>query len=159
MNKSIFCGGISLCLLAGLSATLPLDAVEDRTFPVRAAQANAFEGAISASVAQAQETLDDAVARYYAGLQGKARFFCTVRLADEQGQIEQVYVEVSKWASQISGRISNQVKRLHGFTKGQEVSFDQADVLDWTILHKDGREEGNFVGKFLRSLDKSQAVR
>lgn len=144
--------GMGGCLLAG-AAVLPGTAA-DQPFAVRASQASAFEDDISASIAKAKETLDDAVARYYAGMQGKAKFYCTVRLADDGGRVEQVFVEVAAWGTgadgRISGRISNTLRHLQGFVKGQEVFFDQADILDWTIRHADGREEGNFIGQFLR---------
>lgn len=141
---------INLCLCACLAAGAAAG-VEDRPVAVRAAQADAFEDAIARSVEKARETLDDASARYFAVLRGKARFFCTVRLADDRGRVEQVFVEIDKWDSKISGRINNEIHRLQGYAKGQAVAFDHADVLDWTILHNDGREEGNFIGKFLRA--------
>ncbi|MBP5234078.1 MAG: DUF2314 domain-containing protein [Planctomycetes bacterium] len=141
--------GMGGCLLAG-AAALP-GAAADQPFAVRASQASAFEDDISASIAKAKETLDDAVARYYAGMQGKAKFYCTIRLADDGGRVEQVFVEVANWGGgRIAGHISNTLRHLQGYVKGQEVAFDQADVLDWTIRHADGREEGNFIGRFLR---------
>lgn len=144
--------GMGGCLLVG-AAALP-GAAADQPFAVRASQASAFEDDISASIAKAKGTLDDAVARYYAGMQGKAKFYCTVRLADDGGRVEQVFIEVTGWGSgaggRITGRISNALRHLRGFVKGQEVVFDQTDILDWTIRHADGREEGNFIGQFLR---------
>ena len=28
-------------------------------------------------------------------------------------------------------------------------SFPESEVLDWTIVHPDGHDEGNYVGKFM----------
>ena len=34
------------------------------------------------------------------------------------------------------------------------IEFNEKDILDWLIAKPDGSEEGNFIGKFLDTLNK-----
>ena len=38
------------------------------------------------------------------------------------------------------------------------LSFPETAVLDWTIRHADGREEGNFMGRYLEAANRTQTV-
>ncbi len=38
------------------------------------------------------------------------------------------------------------------------LSFPETAVLDWTIRHTDGREEGNFVGRYLETAAHTQST-
>lgn len=46
-------------------------------------------------------------------------------------------------------RIANELTVLQGYAPNQTYSFAENEILDWTITHADGSEEGNIVGKFL----------
>jgi uncharacterized protein YegJ (DUF2314 family) len=68
--------------------------------------------------------------------------------------MEQVFVKVVEVrANTISGRIWNDIGIVKGFEKGQEHSFPESELIDWTIVSPDGTEEGNVVGKFLDTWD------
>ena len=38
------------------------------------------------------------------------------------------------------------------------LSFPETAVLDWTIRYADGREEGNFVGRYLEAANRTQTI-
>lgn len=52
-------------------------------------------------------------------------------------------------ASQQWSVISSQITQVAGYELGDEYTFSEEDILDWLIVHPDGTEEGNVVGKFL----------
>jgi hypothetical protein len=69
------------------------------------------------------------------------------------GHFEQVFVTVdSIGRGTVFGRIASNVAYVEGFRSGQAHLVPFGDVLDWTIVRPDGTEEGNFVGKYLDSL-------
>jgi len=79
-------------------------------------------------------------------------FFVTVRLTDDPGKFEIVFIRVLKIdnvKSEILGRIANDISLVHGYQRRQEITFPESRVIDWTISLPDGTEEGNVVGKFL----------
>ena len=41
------------------------------------------------------------------------------------------------------------LRSVRAYRQGQRISFPESEVWDWTIIHPDGREEGNYVGKFI----------
>jgi hypothetical protein len=49
----------------------------------------------------------------------------------------------------IYGRIDD--VQLPSFHRNQRIPFPEWEVEDWVIFHPDGTEEGDFVGKFLKS--------
>jgi hypothetical protein len=98
----------------------------------------------------------EAKRRFLAGLPSGAAFFTTVRLRDEAGGMEQVFVRVMKIEDgQIAGSIASNLTAVTGFRKGQAYSFPETEVLDWTIANPDGTQEGNLVGRFLAEWQKA----
>lgn len=100
-------------------------------------------------VEQARKTYPKARERFLAGLPKGARFFVTVDFKD--GTVtENAYIEVRKIVgNQIRGVVSTKLLRIKSHYSGEEVTFPESVVIDWTITSADGEEEGNFVGKFL----------
>ncbi len=109
---------------------------------------SSLDAAIKPLIAQAQKTLPQVKERYLRGLGQYDLLFVTYRLYDAT-RGEHVFVEVHSWnGDKITGTISSEVKFLNR-RAGEQVIVPEKDVLDWTITHPDGSEEGNIVGKFL----------
>lgn len=114
-----------------------------------------FEQLIAPAVKQAHKTLPKARQRFTAGLPAGQAFFLTTRIFDTDGRFEQVFVRVKNWSSgTVQGLISNELNVVQQYKPGQLITFPETAVLDWTISTADGREEGNFVGKLLDSLQR-----
>ncbi len=100
-------------------------------------------------VEQARKTYPQARARFVAGLPKGARFYVTVDFKDGT-IIENAYITVRTIeGNQIRGVVSTKLLRIKSHYSGEEVTFPESVVIDWTITSADGKEEGNFVGKFL----------
>ncbi len=113
-------------------------------------QLQKLDEAIKPYVAKALETYPTAKKSFLAGLPEGQKFFVTARLRDAAGKMEQVFIAVESYEGDtIKGRIWNDIFAVSGFKKGDAYSLPESDILDWLIAHKDGTEEGNFVGKFM----------
>lgn len=100
-------------------------------------------------VRQARATLGDAKKRFLGGLGPGQRLYLTTRITEPNG-LEQVFVEVVAWEdAAIRTRIDSHLEVAKRHHRGEALTIHEKDVLDWTIVHPDGREEGNFVGKYL----------
>ncbi|GHS92057.1 hypothetical protein FACS1894139_13610 [Planctomycetales bacterium] len=104
--------------------------------------------ALENGIERARATLDDARVRYFGELRNRADFYCAVRLGGG-GKVEQVFVKVSAWDDQIRGVIASPVEYAN-YQRGQTISFDAADVMDWAIKFPNGKIEGNYVGRALQ---------
>jgi len=138
---------------APLSAHAPTDQ------PLAFASTNAarrlreLDTQIASAVKQAHATLPSVKKRFHAGLPEEQVLFLTTRLYDANGTFEQVFVRVREWSgSTVQGIIANELLTVQKYVQGQQISFPEKAVLDWTISLPDGSEEGNFVGKLLDSL-------
>ena len=122
----------------------------DKPVHVGAEQKQSIEEAIKPYVEKARKTYPDAKARYLKGLPPKNIFFITTRLHDKEGRFEQVFIAVKEIKDGvIKGVIASDVDLLTKYKQGDDYSFPESDLIDWTISKPDGTEEGNFVGKFL----------
>ena len=112
--------------------------------------ADSMQAAIQPAVVEAHRTYPDARRRFLNGLPPGNRFYVTTRLRDTAGRVEQVFVAVDSLRdSTIFGRVASPIGLVEGYREGQAHVMPERGILDWTILLPDGREEGNFVGKFL----------
>ena len=110
----------------------------------------AFDQEIEPYVKQAHKTLAKAKKRFQKGLPKGDIFFVTVRIFDNDGKFEQVFIRVKEWeGDKISGYIANDLSTVKEFRSGQLIAFKEKSVMDWTISKPDGSEEGNYVGKYL----------
>jgi len=121
-----------------------------------ASEVQRLERAIVPYVEEARRTYPDAKRRFQAGLPSGHYFSVTVRLSDQQGRTEIVFMQVKDIADGvIRGVIANDVTAVAGYEAWQEHSVREAEILDWTILRPDGTEEGNVVGKFLDTWEQA----
>lgn len=117
-----------------------------------------FEEAIRPYVEQARKTYPEAKARFLKGLPRGHVFFVTARLYDGAGRFEQVFVAVREIKDgKIRGVIASEIQTVAGFKQGDPLTLDEGGLYDWTISRPDGSEEGNFVGKFLDTLQAGAA--
>ena len=88
--------------------------------------------------------------RFLKGLPTDQILFVMTRLTDAEGKFEQIFLQVGGIAGDtIEGTIASDVMAIRGIRHGDPHSIREADLLDWSIVHPDGSEEGNVVGKFL----------
>lgn len=108
-----------------------------------------IEEAIRPYVEQARKSLPTAKERFLKGLAKDETFYVTMKLKNPDGHFEQSFIKVESWKDKdIEGKLASTVS-LPGHKAGEKVVLTEDDVLDWTIAHEDGTEEGNVVGKFL----------
>jgi uncharacterized protein YegJ (DUF2314 family) len=102
-------------------------------------------------IEKGRATYPAAKKRFLAGLPRGYAFQVRKRLRDAaSADFEEVFVHVDAIKeSVVHGHILNKVEAVHSFHQGQQISFPESEVLDWTIVHPDGQEEGNYVGKFI----------
>ena len=152
--KSIFLIAF-LSLSAGLAlgqndAPISTKAPEDRPVKVGAGETDKFLELINPYVEKARKTYPEAKARYVRGLPSGEAFFLTTRLRDKEGHYEQVFVRVKEIKDgKVRGSIASRIELVDGFNMGDEYTFAESELMDWTISKSDGTEEGNFVGNFL----------
>jgi hypothetical protein len=108
---------------------------------------------IAPYVAKAMATYPSAKQRYLGGLPAGETFFVTTILRDRDGRFEQVFILVDRIsAGTVAGRIWSDIGVVHGYKRRDPISFPERDVVDWLISKPDGCEEGNFVGKYLDTI-------
>lgn len=121
-----------------------------------AVSVDAVETQMLAYIAQARATWPTAKARYIAGMPTGQILFVTMRLY-EGARYEQVFVRVDGIeGGTVRGRIASTVETMSSYRRGDPIELPEGDVLDWTIAHPDGTEEGNVVGKFLDTVKTGQ---
>ena len=136
-------------------APLSVNAPTDRPHNIKGEkQLDEYEKLIEPYLRKAKETLPKAKMKFLKGLKKGESFFLTTRIYDKQGNFEQIFVRVTEWNDdEIQGTIANQLNAVKGFKYGQLIKFPESAILDWLITKPNGDEEGNFVGKFLDTLE------
>lgn len=137
------------------TAPVAPNASQDRSVDVvsrgsAAAAIASLDRHIAPAVKQARKTLPQAKQRFLSGLPAGQAFFLTTRVKDPDGTFEQVFVRVTEWQErQVQGTIASEPDLVKNYRLKQVISFPESAILDWTISHPDGSEEGNYVGKLL----------
>jgi hypothetical protein len=104
---------------------------------------------------KARKTYPEAKRRYLAGLPKGDIFSVTTKLRNHTGQ-EVAFIAVdSIKGDQITGHIASELA-MPDYKKGDRYTMAERDIVDWVILHPDGVEEGNVVGKFLEDWGAKQ---
>lgn len=133
------------------TANVSENAPADRVITASGAEVKTIIEQIEEVSVEARKTLPEAKSRFFKGLPKGEAFFLTINLK-EGNAIERVFVRVTKWKDKaIAGNIANDIVGLQTYKNGQEITFSEEDVMDWTITKPDGSEEGNYIGKFLDS--------
>lgn len=144
---AVLCGMLGF---AGFGIMASAGDMPDAPFEVGGTVADSFENEISERIQLAQRSLPKAKSEFVKGMGQGRVLFLTIRLMDGAGKVEQVFVQTDSWRGvQLSGRVASKVKNVSGYEKGQQVEFNEGDILDWTIQNPDGSSEGNFVGSYV----------
>ena len=116
-----------------------------------AQQASDIDRAVAPYVAKAGKTYPAAKKRFQAGLPPKYLLSLTTKLWDRSHtKFEVVFVVADKISDgKVTGHLASHTKQPVGYDFGDLITFPESQVMDWTIVHPDGTEEGNVVGKFL----------
>ena len=100
-------------------------------------------------VEEARRTYPQAKARFQSGLPAGYSFFVTIDLY-ENNISENAFMAVRKISDgQVSAVLATKLIKVKSYQYGKLYEFPESEVLDWTISSPDGKEEGNFVGKFM----------
>jgi uncharacterized protein YegJ (DUF2314 family) len=130
---------------------------QDKPIQVKSEELRRYEEAIRPSVEKARKTYPEAKKRFMAGLPRGYTFYLTTQLRDKSGRYEQTFIEVREIKGEtVKGIIANDITLVSGYEIGDDYSFPESEILDWTITAPDGTEEGNFVGKFLDEYQKQK---
>lgn len=110
-----------------------------------------------APLKEARRTLAQVRQRHQVGLQASETLFLTTFLLDATATRVPTLVQVQQWLGpRIMGRAVPTTAALP--LPETTTEFDEDAVLDWLILHDDGTEEGNFVGKYLEMEERLSAL-
>ncbi|MBC6697402.1 hypothetical protein [Hymenobacter sp. BT190] len=104
-----------------------------------------------APLKEARRTLAQARQRFNRGLPAGDQLFVTATLLDDAANRMPQLVQVLTWQD---GRVSGRVVGTDLPEGNNHEEFDEAEVVDWLILHPNEAEEGNYVGKFLDLEDR-----
>src|ERR1051325_2488745 len=144
----------SILLFAAVTASAQTRPKTPPDKPVHASdaqQASDVDRAIAPYVAQARKSYPTAKKRFTAGLPPNYLFSLTTKLWDRSHtKFEVVFVVADKISDgKVVGHLATHTKQPVGYNYGDRITFPESEVMDWTIVHPDGTEEGNVVGKFL----------
>lgn len=106
---------------------------------------------IAPYIEMSRKEFPEAIKRFQQGLPAGHVLYVTVLITDpDSKEFEQVFVEVTGIEGEtISGTIASDISRLTKIHAGDPYQVHSKEVRDWTITSPDGKEEGNYVGKFL----------
>jgi len=101
---------------------------------------------IEKPIAEAQSRLSYVKDFFLNHVKEESKVYVIVIIRDESWRWEQVYLRVLVWEDDvIGGQLVSVMSVVSGYPKGAKFVIDQDRVVDWLIIHVDGREEGNFV--------------
>ena len=157
-SSFLTCLMFMVCSLPGQAQQpSPSPTPPDRPTAVTADEIKQFEESLKPYIEKARQTYPDAKKRYLAGLPRGQWFSVTTKIYDEQGRFESVFIAVREIKDGVvKGTIANDTNVVTKYKLGDAYTLREKDLLDWTISHPDGTEEGNFVGKYIESLQKPQ---
>ena len=99
-------------------------------------------------IERARATYPRARKRFLAGLPKGHALFVTFAVRGHWDWLEWAYIRVQRIENErIYGTIANDLVELQDWHRGDEIEFSEDDILDWTIVKRDGTEEGNLLGK------------
>jgi len=126
------------------------NAPKDEPVEISSAEAGAeFDRAMAPYSARGRASYPDAKRRFLAGLPPGDAFAVITNLHSPRA-FEMVFIGVTSIeGDQIHGLITSDIRTVAGYKEGDRYTLSERDVIDWVILHPDGVEEGNLVGKFL----------
>jgi hypothetical protein len=118
----------------------------------------AADAELADPMAEARRTLPKARKRFQAGMPANEECLLTVRVVEGDTVFRPVAARVIGWRD---GKVQAllPVTASAGKEEKVPVSFPESAVVDWTILRTDGREEGNYVGRYLDTAQQLEGLR
>jgi hypothetical protein len=119
------------------------------------------EAEIADPVREARRTMPQVRKRFQTGLPNGAQCLLLVRVVEGDTTFRAVAARVIGWRDGRVQALLPAAATSSGPPVASEkipVSFPESAALDWTILRADGREEGNFVGRYLETAEQVQAM-
>ena len=102
-------------------------------------------------IKKAKESLPYVKARYQSGELIEDKLVLTVKLYDPDHSFEFATVVVDDWTGDsVMGHITSKLFVLQQYNPGDMISFKDDEVVDWAIVKKDGKREGDYVRHFLQ---------
>ena len=143
-------GVLSLAEMVYAQGTTPVVLTAD-TAPagVRPALAR-NETALADPVREALRTLPQAKKKFLAGLPSGDQFLLSVRVIATDTSFRQVSARVLGWhGTTVQALLLPDATNAASPAEPVPVSFPETAVVDWTLLRASGREEGNYVGRYI----------
>lgn len=112
------------------------------------------ETALADPVREALRTLPQAKKKFLAGLSTGDQFLLSVRVIATDTSFQQRVARVLGWhGSTVQALLLPAATEAADPTQPPAeplpVSFPETAVMDWTLLRANGREEGNYVGRYI----------
>ena len=83
-----------------------------------------------------------------------ADLFLVTILRNKERLWEQVYMKVNHWdKDSIKATLSSEMNVVKGYPYGSIFIFTEDKVIDWLIMYPDGREEGNYIIKYINKFN------
>jgi uncharacterized protein YegJ (DUF2314 family) len=88
--------------------------------------------------------------RWDAGLPSGDRLYLKVPFDGPEGRVEYLWVQLVSWrGGAMDGVLRSTPAWTDDLAEGDAVNFEQAEVFDYLLRHKDGTTEGNTTERFL----------
>jgi hypothetical protein len=107
------------------------------------------ETALADPVREALRTLPQAKKKFLAGLPTGDQFLLSVRVVATDTSFRQASARVLGWhGNTVQALLLPDAASSTAPVEPMPVSFPETAVVDWTLLRANGREEGNYVGRY-----------
>ncbi|MBF9223804.1 hypothetical protein [Hymenobacter ruricola] len=108
------------------------------------------ETALADPMREALRTLPQAKKRFLAGLPTGDQFLLSVRVLATDTSFRQASARVLGWhGNTVQALLLPDAASSTAPVEPVPVSFPETAVVDWTLLRANGREEGNYVGRYI----------
>lgn len=151
----------SLLLTTGLIAAIPTSLADQKNGTpskektgvyAKESEIEPLYKSMKKAIEKARRTYPRAKQSFLDGLPSGQNFFVVTRLKDKNGAEEQVFISVSEIKNgTVHGYIYNNIENVSGYEFRQRYSFPESEIYDWVITKENGRQSGNYVGRFLQS--------
>jgi hypothetical protein len=108
------------------------------------------EAAFADPIREAQRTLPQIRKRFQAGLPQGDQLLLVVRVLATDTSFRQASARVLGWhGNKVQALLLPEADTSASPAEPVPVSFPETAVVDWTLRRASGREEGNYVGRYL----------
>jgi hypothetical protein len=115
-----------------------------------------FEELRQPYVEQARKSYPGAKARFTAGLPEGYRFYVTLDFQQDKVHENAFLLVRAIVDGRITAVVATKLDKVASPRYGEELTFPETEIIDWTIVSPDGKEEGNLIGKFLDQFSRTR---